>query len=575
MPLFDAETLEPLEVYVEVPKKQIIAGHKRPLQPVIGARSHNAKSTLSQPTMNVIIHAAEFTLTELPPLPTNTTTVAAAMDSKVDVELKRDTQRTFQVGVAVNPARHFYYRRHCLDNLVNKLRKTDISIVHAHHQAGKTTFVHQQLNDGRAWIFPLGLVEAPEFAKIATLSSLSESERPSMIIVDGAQCCAQASGRKFMVQLRSECEATKTPLIVAGIFSTIELLEHCTGSPVNSIHQLWPLSLDETKEFFAQASSEFGIPFGEGVVDAIYTMTGGKVSDLAAVGYYLVESRRWSGKPFLLTDYFRAFHGGIRGMWLGLPGLALSDLLGGKNLALLKRLRFAPRLTADDVGDSLVSLLAAGVLVMSGGSTENPSTNPLPMGDDNNAPFVVATPLYRTFLASKMAKGGALDRISFTWPTAQDLQSVLSMFDLDSLTFPSSSSSSSNALATYYVYQCEFARAVAQHDPNIHILFCEMNKLRADFILGTCNNKHVIELLMLGSDGRIDEAALAEHAQQALIYKGAFEAKSACLICFCEHRPTESAFVTFSEVPVFYVWPTDKAFSALVMTGPPLNSPLC
>lgn len=37
MPLFDAETLEPLEVYVEVPKKQIIAGHKRPLQPVIGA----------------------------------------------------------------------------------------------------------------------------------------------------------------------------------------------------------------------------------------------------------------------------------------------------------------------------------------------------------------------------------------------------------------------------------------------------------------------------------------------------------------------------------------------------------
>lgn len=177
-----------------------------------------------------------------------------------------------------------------------------------------------------------------------SLRSLSESERPSMIIVDQAQCCAKGDASNFMKRLHEESQATKIPLIVVGTFATIALLQSWQPIPTDSIHQLPPFSQDETEEFFKQASVEYGFAFEAGVAEAIHSMGGDDAGFLGMIGNYLV-SKGWSNKPFSIADYFRAFHEDLRKLLLDSRKDALNEILADK--ALVDRLCFASRLTKE------------------------------------------------------------------------------------------------------------------------------------------------------------------------------------------------------------------------------------
>jgi len=156
----------------------------------------------------------------------------------------------------------------------------------------------------------------------------------------------------------------------------------------------------------------------------------------------------------------------------------------------------------------------------------------------------MTSPLYRHYLSSKLAGYLSEPRLSFAWPSVQSFQSVISVFDTKSLAAAASGS------LTEYAFSSLFGRAVSRYEPNFELL-CEMRwggQMRADFVLGTLESRHVIEVLM-------GESNLAEHAQRALIYRDSLWAKTCCLICYCDQAP--SSFVTFHEVPVFYVWPNE------------------
>jgi len=184
-------------------------------------------------------------------------------------------------------------------------------------------------------MFSLAILRDEDYAKISTLSQLEECERPSMVIVDDAQFGTEPN-LNFTRKLRRLCQAAKIPLIAIGTIAMITFL------PSASIHQLWPLSIDETKEFSAQARLECGLTLGQGVVDAIHNMSGGDVGFLGIVGDYLT-STGWCGKTFEITDYYRAFHKDLRSLLLGERGVALDGLLFQPTL--VPYLCYAKRLT--------------------------------------------------------------------------------------------------------------------------------------------------------------------------------------------------------------------------------------
>jgi hypothetical protein len=291
--------------------------------------------------------------------------------------VKKIGGREFRIGLAVIDTKNNLYlsRRSRLGNLIKKLLKGSISVVHAHRQAGKSTFAIQELipaceeaqfeaskGQGRdnigsaAWYIDLALEEEKKWnTKIDDVLN-AKCSHPFLIVIDEAQIIVHREQAKQLVgRMRSFCQSSSISMVAVGTYPTIALFSGVNVwakggySPIatEQVYGLPPFTSDESYQLFDLIQQEHDIEVCTDVRNDMYRVCNGNVGFLTIVAQHFISQQSRCGKIITQSVYYKEWNCFLRDKLLSSRESILSP--GELSHDLLSALRFQSSLTRSGI----------------------------------------------------------------------------------------------------------------------------------------------------------------------------------------------------------------------------------